>query len=192
MLLCWTSAVWTEQCNCLNDLAALCTIIHLTGGSQCPAEGLHLLWPLALHSDKGTSKEYFRDPQHMYIDVYGCILIFNIFILLSNSETHYRSELLNFLFSILHIWRVFLSTDALGFSDALVMLVKSSTHVQQLSVLATNFTAHLESCPLNFIINNPLTLSPSPELVCLVLAAVFLSVLLQSCGVLEIWGFRYT
>lgn len=68
-VLCWTGAVWTEQRSCLNDLAALCTIIHLTGGSQCPAEGLHLLWPLALHSDKGTSIEYFWDPQHMYIDV---------------------------------------------------------------------------------------------------------------------------
>lgn len=79
-VLCWTSTVWTEQSSCLNDLAALCTIIHLTGGSQCPAEGLHLLWPLAVHSDKGTSMEYFRDPQHMYIDVYGCILILNIFI----------------------------------------------------------------------------------------------------------------
>lgn len=82
VVLFWTSAVWTEQSSCLNDLAALCTIIHLTGGSQCPAEGLHLLWPLAVHSDKGTSIEYFRDPQYMYIDVYGSLLIFNIFILL--------------------------------------------------------------------------------------------------------------
>lgn len=69
-VLCWTTTVWTEQSSCLNDLAVLCTIIHLTGGSQCPAEGLHLLWPLAVHSDKGTSMEYFGDLQH---HVYWCI-----------------------------------------------------------------------------------------------------------------------
>lgn len=72
---CWTGSVWTVQSSCLNDLAALCTIIHLTGGSQCPAEGVNLSWPLAVHSDKGTSMEYVRDAQCMHIDAYGCILI---------------------------------------------------------------------------------------------------------------------
>lgn len=60
-------------------------------------------WGLASFMTTCTSfrQRYFQrilsGPQHMYIDAYGCILIFNIFILLSKNKTRW-SELLNFMF----------------------------------------------------------------------------------------------
>lgn len=148
-VLCWTGAVWTEQRSCLNDLAALCTIIHLTGGSQCPAEGLHLLWPLALHSDKGTSIEYFWDPQHMYIDVqYVAAYWFWTSLFHCEKETLCYDNmwisrvtfkwLQCYLSCLLPTWQCYYETDAVIFPSTLVTLANPSAPARPLSLFAAN------------------------------------------------------
>lgn len=180
---CWTGSVWTVQSSCLNDLAALCTIIHLTGGSQCPAEGVNLLWPLAVHSDKGTSMEYVRDTQCMHIDAYGCISIWTS-LFYGEKETllwlcsKFPFKMICLDLSFLSWWCWHLQTDAVIFHATLVMFVNQSTHVWQLSLFVTNFTTHLESWTAGF--KKKYSLLPCPELLQFSLTAVYFESIIGS------------